>query len=108
MPVFAQCLDLVDDPDLVREYVELHRHVPAAVEAALREIGITSMRIHHLGTRLYMTIETREGFDPTRDYQRYAEAPKPPRGTPACGGTRSLCPARSPASGGRRWSRCTS
>ena len=44
MPVFAQCLDLVDDPELVREYVELHRQVPAAVEAALRSIGITSLR----------------------------------------------------------------
>lgn len=76
MPVFAQCLDLVDDPDLVREYVELHRHVPAAVESALRAIGVESMRIHRLGTRLYMTIETREGFDPARDYQRYAQVPE--------------------------------
>ena len=76
MPVFAQCLDLVDDHELVREYVELHRQVPAAVESTLRSIGITSLRIHRLGTRLYMTIETREGFDPTRDYQRYAEHPE--------------------------------
>lgn len=76
MPVYAQCLDLVDDPDLIREYVEAHRNVPAAVEAALREIGITSMRIHRLGTRLSMTIETRDGFDPARDYQRYAEVPE--------------------------------
>lgn len=76
MPVYAQCLDLVDDPDLVREYVELHRQVPAAVEAALREIGVERMEIYRHGTRLFMRIETREGFDPARDYQRYAEVPE--------------------------------
>ena len=76
MPVFAQCLDLVDDPELVREYLELHRRVPAEVEAALRSIGIERMRIDRLGTRLSMTIETREGFDPARDYQRYAQVPE--------------------------------
>ncbi|MBM4107034.1 MAG: L-rhamnose mutarotase [Phycisphaerae bacterium] len=75
MPVYAQCLDLVDDPDLIREYVDAHRNVPKAVEQALRAIGIERMRIHRLGSRLYMTIETREGFDPARDYQRYAQMP---------------------------------
>lgn len=75
MPVYAQSLDLVDDPDLIREYVDAHRNVPTEVEQALRAIGIERMRIHRLGARLSMTIETREGFDPARDYQRYAQMP---------------------------------
>ncbi len=76
MPAFAQCLDLVDDPAAIEEYLAAHRAVPKEVERALLEIGITSMRIHRLGTRLYMTIETRDGFDPARDYQRYAQVPE--------------------------------
>lgn len=76
MKVFAQALDLKDDPALIREYVEHHRAVWPEVERALREIGIRTMRIYLLGSRLFMYCEARDGFDPARDYQRYAADPR--------------------------------
>ncbi len=76
MKRFAQALDLVDDPALIGEYERHHRAVWPEVEGALRDIGITSMRIYRTGTRLFMVCEARDGFDPATDFQRFAESPR--------------------------------
>jgi L-rhamnose mutarotase len=76
MKAFAQALDLVDDPALIGEYVEHHRRVWPEVVRALKAIGIRTMRIYLLGTRLFMYFEAPDGFDPARDYQRYAADPR--------------------------------
>ncbi len=76
MPVFAQAIDLVDDAALIAEYERHHRAVWPEVERGLRAIGIREMRIWRLGTRLFMVFEAAEGFEPARDYQRYAEDPR--------------------------------
>lgn len=76
MPTFAQAIDLVDDPVLIAAYERHHRAVWPEVVVALREIGIREMRIFRLGCRLFMVFEAAEGFDPARDYQRYAEDPR--------------------------------
>lgn len=72
MRIFAQTLDLVDDPQLIAEYVEHHRAVWPEVLQGLHAIGIRSMRIWRHHTRLFMIVETDDDFDPQR-YQRYAE-----------------------------------
>ncbi len=71
MRVFAQAIDLVDDPERIAEYEEHHRRVWPAVADALREIGITRMRIFRSGTRLFMFYEAPDDFEPARDYQGY-------------------------------------
>jgi L-rhamnose mutarotase len=76
MQTFAQAIDLVDDAALIDEYVRAHRAVWPEVEAGLRAIGIRSMRIWRLGPRLFMVCEAYDGFDPARDYQRYADDPR--------------------------------
>lgn len=76
MPTFAQALDLKDDPRLIAEYVEHHRQVWPEVEAALRAIGIRGMRIYLAGNRLFMVFDAAEGFDPARDFQRFAATPR--------------------------------
>lgn len=76
MKTFAQALDLKDDPALIREYVDHHRHVWPEVTAALRKIGISRMQIFLLGTRLFMVYEAPDRFDPARDYQSYAADPR--------------------------------
>ncbi len=75
MRVFAQALDLKDDPALIAEYVALHREVWPEVTQSLRKIGITSMRIYRGGTRLFMVIEADDEFDVAR-YQAYAQEPR--------------------------------
>ncbi len=76
MKCFAQALDLVDDPALIKAYVEHHRRVYPEVLAALRAIGISRMKIFLLGTRLFMYFEAPDSFDPARDYQGYAADPR--------------------------------
>ncbi|MCA9284066.1 MAG: L-rhamnose mutarotase [Phycisphaerales bacterium] len=76
MRSFAQCLDLVDDPRLIEAYDDLHRRVWPEVVQALRSIGVERMRIFRRGTRLFMYMETTDGFDPARDYQAYADQPR--------------------------------
>lgn len=73
---FAQALDLRDDPDLIERYLAHHRAVWPEVVAGLRALGIRGMRIHRVGTRLCMTYEAPDDFDPRRDFQRYAESPR--------------------------------
>ena len=76
MKLFAQAIDLKDDPERIDEYVCHHRAVWPEVTDGLRAIGIRSMRIFRGGTRLFMLIETDDGFDPARDYQTYARDPR--------------------------------
>lgn len=71
MRVFAQALDLVDDPARIEEYIRHHQAVWPEVTDGLRAIGIHGMRIWRGGTRLFMLVETDDDFDPAR-YQDYA------------------------------------
>lgn len=76
MPRYAQALDLVDDPASIARYRAHHERVWPEVVRALHEAGVTSMQIYLLGSRLFMVFEAREGFDPARDYQKYAADPR--------------------------------
>jgi len=80
MKIFAQAIDLKDDlkddPQGIGEYLRHHRAVWPEVTDGLRAIGIRGMRIFRGGTRLFMVIEADDAFDPARDYQSYAQAPR--------------------------------
>eukprot|EP01089_Gocevia_fonbrunei_P003233 TRINITY_DN13153_c0_g1_i1.p1 TRINITY_DN13153_c0_g1~~TRINITY_DN13153_c0_g1_i1.p1 ORF type:complete len:148 (-),score=39.44 TRINITY_DN13153_c0_g1_i1:95-496(-) len=69
--VFAQVLDLKDDPKLIEEYKEHHKHAWPEVLRALNAIGITRMKIFLLDTHLFMYFEANADFDPKRDFQKY-------------------------------------
>jgi len=75
MRVFAQAIDLADDPARIDEYLRHHRAVWPEVTDGLRAIGIRGMRIWRGGTRLFMVVETDDDFDPAR-YQDYAADPR--------------------------------
>jgi L-rhamnose mutarotase len=76
MRYFAQAIDLKDDPSRIEEYIRHHRAVWPEVTEGLRAVGVCGMRIFRGGTRLFMVIETVDGFDPGRDYQTYARDPR--------------------------------
>lgn len=76
MKSFAQAIDLVDDPELIREYRRHHQAVWPEVVRALRAIGIARMKIYLVGTRLFMYFEAPDDFDPSRDFQTYADDPR--------------------------------
>lgn len=70
MKTYAQTLCLQDDPDKVRKYVEYHQKVWPEVLDGLRSAGIMNMQIFLLGRRLFMYIQTRDDFEPDRDYPK--------------------------------------
>lgn len=71
MKVYGRTLNLKNDAATIRTYLEYHRSVWPEVESGLRAIGIRRMLIWILGRRLFMYMETVDGFDPERDFARY-------------------------------------
>jgi L-rhamnose mutarotase len=76
---YGQTILLRDAPGVVDEYDRHHAAIWPEVAAGLRSVGIQQMRIWRLGRRLFMHMETIDGFDPARDFARYeAETPRAP------------------------------
>ena len=75
MKRYCLTLDLKDDDALIAEYDRRHENVPAAIEQSILDSGITAMQIYRLGTRMFMIIETADGFDFARKAQMDAANP---------------------------------
>ncbi len=73
MKCFGLTLNLKDDPETIEKYKAYHREVWPEVEASLREVGITAMRIFLLGRRMFMYMEAADDFVAERDFPRYLE-----------------------------------
>jgi L-rhamnose mutarotase len=69
-------VDLKNDPKLIAEYCEYHRHVWPEVLRSLRDAGIIDAEIYLHGNRLCMILETVEGFSFEEKLQRDAANPK--------------------------------
>ena len=76
MKRFCQTLELREDAELIRQYVEAHAHVWPEIKAGIREVGILDMEIYISGTRLFMICETEDDFDWERDNARLAKLPR--------------------------------
>jgi L-rhamnose mutarotase len=59
---YCLTLDLKDDPALIREYEGHHKNVWPEIAASIKSSGITDMEIYRYGTRLFMIMETDDGF----------------------------------------------
>ena len=62
MPRHCLTLDLKDDPRLIAEYCEHHRQVWPEVLMSLKDAGILEAEIYIFDTRLFLILETVEGF----------------------------------------------
>jgi len=62
---YCQTLDLKDDPALIAEYIKRHSEAEAwpEIRAGIREVGILEMELYHLGTKLFMIVETPLDFE---------------------------------------------
>ena len=76
MKRYCQTLTLVDNPELITQYVEAHRHVWPEVIDGQREVGILSMEIWRSGRSLFMIMDTVDDFDFERDMARLAGLPR--------------------------------
>lgn len=55
-------LDLVDDPQLIKEYEDYHREVWPEIKRSILEAGILQMEIYRFENRLFMNMEVGEDF----------------------------------------------
>jgi len=62
---YCQTLDLIDDAQIIQEYIDAHIESNhwKEIRAGLRNIGILEMEIYLLGNRLFMIVETALDFD---------------------------------------------
>jgi L-rhamnose mutarotase len=59
---YCLALDLNKDPDLIAEYEKWHVEVWPEIKKSIRDGGIADMEIYRLEDRLFMIMETEEGF----------------------------------------------
>jgi len=76
MKRFCQTLELVDNPEMIEKYVEAHAHVWPIIQEEMKQVGILDMQIYRLGTRLFMIMDTVDGFDFVKDNERLSKMPK--------------------------------
>jgi L-rhamnose mutarotase len=62
MKRYCLTLDLIDDPDLIREYERYHVEVWPEITASIMEAGILQLEIYRFLNRLFMIMEVNETF----------------------------------------------
>ena len=75
---YSQTLELKDDPELIRKYVEAHdrEHHWHEIIEGIRSVGIEEMEIYILGNRLFMIVETPDDFNWDEAMARLATLPR--------------------------------
>ena len=76
MKRYCQTLELANDEELIRKYVEVHAQVWPEVMAGQREVGILDMQIYRYQNRVFMICDTVDDFDGERDMARLATLPR--------------------------------
>ncbi len=76
MKRYCQTLQLRNDAELIRQYVEAHQHVWDEIKAGIREVGILDMQIYIHEHTLFMIVDTVDDFDWEADNARLATLPR--------------------------------
>ena len=63
MKRYCQTLQLVNDPELIAKYCELHAHVWPEVIEGQRQVGILDMQIYRFENHVFMICDTVDDFD---------------------------------------------
>lgn len=64
MKKWAYTVDLVDNPEIIRQYEDYHQHIWPEVKESLKTVGMLNLDIWRFGTRMFMLIITDDTFDP--------------------------------------------
>ena len=76
MKRIAMTVMLRDDPEVIRQYEELHANPWPEVLKSGYECGIRRVFIYRYGRQLFMFLETVDEFDLKRDSNRILDHPK--------------------------------
>ncbi len=80
MKRYCQTLELLDDPEMIKRYCEVHKEVWPEIVEGQRQMGILDMQIYRRGTHVFMICDTVDGFDWERDMARLAQLPRQAEG----------------------------
>jgi len=59
---FCLTLDLIDDPELIKEYERLHEKIWPEIYASIKNAGIEAMEIYRFANRLVMIMDVDNSF----------------------------------------------
>lgn len=62
MQRYCLALDLIDDRDLITEYIEFHKNVWQEIQKSIKDSGVINLEIYNIGDRLFMIMETNSNF----------------------------------------------
>ena len=76
MQRYCFALDLRPDSVLISEYIRLHEEVWPEIKKSIRDADVLDMQIYCLGNRLFMIMDTLDGFTLERKSAMDASNPK--------------------------------
>lgn len=76
MKRYCQMLQLVNDPELIKKYDEVHANVWPEVKAGQKAVGILDMQIFRFEDKAFMICDTVDDFDWEKDMARLAQLPR--------------------------------
>jgi len=76
MQKFTLILDLKNDPQLIEEYENIHKEIPAYIAKTIKDSGITKMEIFRFENRMVMHIEANDEFSFDEKSKMDANDPK--------------------------------
>ena len=76
MKSYGRMLCLKNDSAAIEAYKQYHREVWPEIVAGLHQTGVTKMKIYLRGCRLFMYVETVDGFNPTTDFAKGQATPR--------------------------------
>lgn len=62
MERYCFALDLIDDEVKIAEYEKIHENIWPEIRETIVVAGITDMQIYRIGTRMFMIMDTIDGF----------------------------------------------
>lgn len=76
MKRYCQIQTVINDPELIKNYIEVHSHVWPEVIEGQRQVGILDMQIFIKDNVLFMICDTVDDFNWKRDMARLATLPR--------------------------------
>ena len=76
MQRFVNTLRLVDDPEAIKQYCEVHDRIWPEIAEGIRSVGIRTMDIYLLGNLAVMIIEIPDDIDLDEAMQRLSRLPR--------------------------------
>lgn len=73
MKRIAQCVDLKDNPELIKQYEDYHANQWPEVREGTLAAGIERVFIYRFGTRLFMFMEVPDDWTLEKDGPKYME-----------------------------------